>query len=69
MIPSYGEDWVLDSLGRKWRDYKCELRREYLLKYRTAEALHANRPTFIPRDQWIGLVTTWTSEKSKVSNL
>ncbi|KAH0685449.1 hypothetical protein KY290_016722 [Solanum tuberosum] len=64
-IPKCGEDFVLKSLGKKWKDYKCSLKGDYLPKYKTKDALLKNRPSCIPRDQWSGLVSYWLSEKSK----
>uniref|UniRef100_A0A1U7WMY8 Uncharacterized protein LOC104225509 n=1 Tax=Nicotiana sylvestris TaxID=4096 RepID=A0A1U7WMY8_NICSY len=64
-IPRRGEAYVLKSLGKKWKDYKCELRGEYLRKYKTKDLLLKNRPSRIPRDQWSGLVAYWLSDKAK----
>ncbi|XP_070025399.1 uncharacterized protein [Nicotiana sylvestris] len=64
-IPKCGEAWVLKSLGKKWKDYKCELKGEYTPKYKTKDALLKNRPSHIPRDQWSGLVSYWLSDKAK----
>lgn len=64
-IPAHGEEFVKKSLGKKWKDYKCDLRSMYLTKYKTKEALLKNRPKHIPKDQWIGLVSYWVSDKGK----
>uniref|UniRef100_A0A1U7VB81 Uncharacterized protein LOC104214295 n=2 Tax=Nicotiana sylvestris TaxID=4096 RepID=A0A1U7VB81_NICSY len=64
-IPKRREAWVLKSLGKKWKDYKCELKGEYTPKYKTKDALLKNRPSRIPRDQWSGLVSYWLSDKAK----
>ncbi|TKY46190.1 transposase, Ptta/En/Spm, plant [Spatholobus suberectus] len=64
-IPAHGEEFVKRSLGKKWKDYKCDLRSMYLTKYKTKDALLKNRPNRIPRDQWIGLVSYWVSNKGK----
>ncbi|XP_070014848.1 uncharacterized protein [Nicotiana sylvestris] len=64
-IPKRGEAWVLKSLGKKWKDYKCSLKREYAQKYKTKDALLKNRPSRIPRDQWSSLVSYWLSDKAK----
>ncbi|XP_019224815.1 PREDICTED: uncharacterized protein LOC109206446 [Nicotiana attenuata] len=64
-IPKRGEAYVLKSLGKKWKDYKCELKGEYMRKYKTKDALLKNRPSRIPRGQWSGLVSYWFSDKAK----
>nr|CAD1835504.1 unnamed protein product [Ananas comosus var. bracteatus] len=43
-IPTRGEKWVLRSLGKKWKDYKCHLKSEYYLKYKNVDDLLENRP-------------------------
>ncbi|OIT19658.1 hypothetical protein A4A49_55855, partial [Nicotiana attenuata] len=66
-IPTRGERYVIKSLGKKWKDYKCDLKSKYTSKYKTKDALPKNRPSRIPRDQWTGLVSYWLSDKAKVS--
>ncbi|XP_019253811.1 PREDICTED: uncharacterized protein LOC109232495 [Nicotiana attenuata] len=68
-IPKRGETYVLKSLGKKWKDYKCELKGEYMRKYKTKDALLKNRLSRIPRDQWSGLVSYWFSDKAKASTI
>ncbi|XAR65706.1 hypothetical protein NMG60_11009898 [Bertholletia excelsa] len=50
-IPPCGEKFVLKSIARKLKDHKCDLKNEYMTKYKTKEALLKNRPNRIPRDQ------------------
>ncbi|KAH0693184.1 hypothetical protein KY285_020281 [Solanum tuberosum] len=64
-FPKRGEAFVLKSLGKKWKDYKCEIKGEYMSKYKTKDSLLKNRPNRIPRDQWSGLVSYWLSDKAK----
>ncbi|KAH0682523.1 hypothetical protein KY285_020031 [Solanum tuberosum] len=64
-FPKRGEASILKSLGKKWKDYKCEIKGEYMSKYKTKDALLKNRPSRIPRDQWSGLVSYWLSDKVK----
>nr|XP_033509638.1 uncharacterized protein LOC117274462 [Nicotiana tomentosiformis] len=64
-IPKCGEAWILKSLEKKWKDYKCELKGEYAQKYKTKDALLKNRPSRIPRDQWSGLASYWLSHNAK----
>ncbi|KAG5610000.1 hypothetical protein H5410_021281 [Solanum commersonii] len=50
-IPIHGEDFVKKSIGKKWRDYKCDLKAMYVTKYKTKDALiKKKRPSHIPRD-------------------
>ncbi|XP_075108771.1 uncharacterized protein LOC107803178 isoform X3 [Nicotiana tabacum] len=64
-IPKRGEAWILKSLEKKWKDYKCDLKAEYAQKYKTKDTLLKNRPSRIPRDQGSGLVSYWLSDKAK----
>ncbi|XP_060210829.1 uncharacterized protein LOC132637814 [Lycium barbarum] len=66
-IPKRAEGFVLKSLGKKWKDYKCTLKGEYMEKYKTKDSLLKNRLSRIPRDQWSGFVSYWFSDKAKVS--
>ncbi|KAH0641993.1 hypothetical protein KY290_033597 [Solanum tuberosum] len=64
-FPKRGAMFVLKSLGKKWKDYKCEIKGEYVSKYKTKDSLLKNRPNRIPRDQWSGLGSYWLSDKAK----
>ncbi|MCE5166698.1 hypothetical protein HAX54_024379, partial [Datura stramonium] len=64
-IPIRGEEFVKKSIEKKWKDYKCDLKTMCMMKYKTKHALMKNRPSHIPRDQWIGLVLYWLSDKAK----
>ncbi|XP_060186941.1 uncharacterized protein LOC132616513 isoform X2 [Lycium barbarum] len=64
-IPVRGEEFVKKSIGKKWKDYKCDLKTMYVTKYKTKDALMKNRPSHLPRDQWTGLVSYWLSDKAK----
>ncbi|KAK4348113.1 hypothetical protein RND71_034452 [Anisodus tanguticus] len=67
-IPKRAEEFFLKSLGKKWKDYKCDLKGEYIAKYKTKDTLLKNRLSHIPRDQWSGLVSYWFSDKAKDSS-
>nr|XP_018633378.1 uncharacterized protein LOC108948612 [Nicotiana tomentosiformis] len=67
-IPSRGEAYVIKSIEKKWKDYKCDLKNTYTAKYKTKYALLRNKPSRIPRDQWIGRVSYWLSDKVKAEN-
>lgn len=34
-IPIHGEEFVKKSIGKKWRDYKCDLKAMYVTNYKT----------------------------------
>ncbi|RYQ91525.1 hypothetical protein Ahy_B09g097434 [Arachis hypogaea] len=56
-IPIRGVEFVKRSIGKKWKDYKYDLKGMCLGQYKTKNVLLKNRPERIPRDQWIGLVS------------
>ncbi|MCE3215487.1 hypothetical protein HAX54_002571 [Datura stramonium] len=60
-IPARGEDFVIKSIGKKWKDYKCDLKSVYMTKFKTKDVLLKNKPNRIPRNQWTGLVSYWVS--------
>ncbi|XP_057417491.1 uncharacterized protein LOC130711771 isoform X2 [Lotus japonicus] len=64
-IPKHGEEFVKKSLGKKWKDYKCDLKNMYMTMYKTRYNLLKNRPNHIPSDQWTDLVSYWLSDKAK----
>ena len=57
---------MLQSLGKKWKDYKYDLKVEYYERYPNIDDLVNNKPDRIPRDQWMALVTQWHSEQGRV---
>lgn len=66
MIHACGEKWVLRSLGKKWKEYKCDLKSDYFELCKSLHELLSNRPEHIPRDQWTTLALCWHSDKVKV---
>nr|CAD1823252.1 unnamed protein product [Ananas comosus var. bracteatus] len=67
LLPSNGniEKWVLKSLSRKWKDFKCELKGKYMIDNYTEQEVASNVPSGFTSQQWIDLVRYWFSEKSK----
>ncbi|GAV87660.1 hypothetical protein CFOL_v3_31086, partial [Cephalotus follicularis] len=49
------KDWVMASLDKKWKDYKVELKSNYLNK-----RIHDLR---VIEDQWNWLINFWKSDK------
>ncbi|XP_020106690.1 uncharacterized protein LOC109722927 isoform X1 [Ananas comosus] len=59
------ETWVLKSVGRKWKDYKHELKSKYKTANRTQEEIASDVPPEIVPQQWIDLVRNWFSERNE----
>ncbi|XP_074302335.1 uncharacterized protein LOC141633861 [Silene latifolia] len=53
-------------MGRKWSNFKAELKNDFYEPNRgnVSNVLNA-KPSNVPQDQWISLVTYWTSTKGK----
>nr|CAD1834912.1 unnamed protein product [Ananas comosus var. bracteatus] len=68
LLPSNGniEKWVLKSLNRKWKDFKCELKGKYMIDNYTEQEVASNVSSGFTSQQWIDVVRYWFSEKSKV---
>ncbi|MCD9639236.1 hypothetical protein HAX54_023639 [Datura stramonium] len=49
-IPEHGEEFIIKSLGTKWKDYKCDLKSIYMKKFNTKDVLLKNKLNRIPRD-------------------
>ncbi|XP_020087977.1 uncharacterized protein LOC109709982 [Ananas comosus] len=67
LFPSNGniEKWVLKSLSRKWKNFKCGLKGKYIIDNYTEQEVASNVPSGFTSQQWIDLVRYWFSEKSK----
>ncbi|XVF11968.1 hypothetical protein REPUB_Repub08aG0074300 [Reevesia pubescens] len=57
--------WINASIGRKWRDYKGELKAKYYDQTLSIEANIANLPPDVPVHQWIHLVNYFESPIAK----
>lgn len=57
--------WILKALGKKWKDFKSELKAEYFYRYKTKGELLENKPPEVQKDQWEFLVGFWLSEEGK----
>ena len=60
---------MIKSLGRKWSNFKVDLKLEHYEPYRgnVTAIMNDHRPEYVPKDQWISLATYWTSNKGKVN--
>nr|CAD1822739.1 unnamed protein product [Ananas comosus var. bracteatus] len=67
LLPSNGniEKWILKSLSRKWKDFKCELKGKHMINNYIEQEVASNVPSGFTSQQWIDLVRYWFSEKSK----
>ncbi|XP_058071006.1 uncharacterized protein LOC131220047 [Magnolia sinica] len=59
------KSWVLMSIGKKWRDYKCELKKFHYLPYDNDEARLTDLNEHVHMDQWKALIEFWNSEEGK----
>eukprot|EP00262_Sarcandra_glabra_P004689 TRINITY_DN15881_c0_g2_i2.p1 TRINITY_DN15881_c0_g2~~TRINITY_DN15881_c0_g2_i2.p1 ORF type:complete len:504 (+),score=24.40 TRINITY_DN15881_c0_g2_i2:62-1513(+) len=57
--------YVMQSVGKKWRDNKCELKAKYYDNGATTEDRYAHCPPSVIPDHWKTLVNFWDSEEGK----
>ncbi|XP_058080827.1 uncharacterized protein LOC131228995 isoform X2 [Magnolia sinica] len=55
--------WVLQSIGRKWKDWKGELKKLYYSPHETDEERLANLDERVKEDQWKALIQFWNSKE------
>lgn len=60
------KEWIMKSLGKKWKDYKCTLKRKFYEIYKTDEERIANCPETVIPEQWEKLVYFWSSPEGQV---
>ncbi|OMP08332.1 Transposase, Ptta/En/Spm, plant [Corchorus olitorius] len=65
-LPEVLGPWINASIGRKWRDYKGELKAKYYDEMLPIAKNIANLPPDVPIHQWIHLVNYFESAKAKV---
>ncbi|PKU65035.1 hypothetical protein MA16_Dca004650 [Dendrobium catenatum] len=68
-IPRSYDVWVLQSIGKKWRNWKADVKSKYYDQKMSTELQLCNVPKMILKDQWKNLVTNWNSEESKEKNI
>ncbi|XP_058068729.1 uncharacterized protein LOC131218062 [Magnolia sinica] len=59
------KSWVLMSIGKKWRDWKCELKKFHYSPHDNDEAWLADLNERVHIDQWKALIEFWNSEEGK----
>lgn len=65
-IDPVSKDWVLRSLGRKWKDWKAKLKSAHYCPHETDEERLADRDERVLPDQWASLIAHWSSETEEV---
>ncbi|KAJ8438186.1 hypothetical protein Cgig2_001904 [Carnegiea gigantea] len=57
-------------MGRKWSNFKADLKLEHYEPNRgnVSAIMNEHRLDCVPKDQWISLVTYWISDKEKTVN-
>nr|CAD1818042.1 unnamed protein product [Ananas comosus var. bracteatus] len=55
--------WILKSVSRKWKDYKCELKAKYMIEDYTEQQIVNVVPKKIVPQQWVDLVHYWFRKK------
>ncbi|OAY67808.1 hypothetical protein ACMD2_24314 [Ananas comosus] len=59
------KEWIMKSLGKKWKDYKCMLKRKFYEIYKTDEERIASCPETVIPEQWEKLVYFWSSPEGQ----
>ncbi|XP_058076709.1 uncharacterized protein LOC131225238 isoform X1 [Magnolia sinica] len=62
------KSWVLMSIEKKWRDWKCELKKFHYSPHDNDEARLADLNERVQMDQWKALIEFWNSEEGKDRN-
>ena len=60
------KDFVMNSMGNKYRSYKCNLKAKYYDPYGTDEERLSNCPPDVSQDDWRWLVHYWGTPKAQV---
>ncbi|KAL2254300.1 UNVERIFIED_CONTAM: hypothetical protein Sindi_0224700 [Sesamum indicum] len=66
-IDPTSKNWVLQSLGRRWKDWKSKLKTAHYYPHQTDEARLADCDERILPDQWAALVKLWSTESAQFS--
>ncbi|XP_074327674.1 uncharacterized protein LOC141665584 [Apium graveolens] len=62
-IPEHGYKWINMTLNIDWRAYKCRVKKDHYLKYKTDEERIEYRPDEIPLDDFKLLMMYWADEE------
>ncbi|RWR97188.1 bromodomain-containing protein 4-like protein isoform X3 [Cinnamomum micranthum f. kanehirae] len=66
MVDDERKKWVLQSLGKKYRDYKKDLKDKYYLSWNTDEERLQHLPPDVSREDWAWLVQYWGNPEVQV---
>ena len=66
MIDDERKKWVLQCLGKKYRDYKKDIKDKYYLSLNTDEERLQHRPPDVSSEDWAWLVQYWGNPKVQV---
>ncbi|XP_055961023.1 uncharacterized protein LOC126672653 [Mercurialis annua] len=66
-FPPETHKWVLQSINKKWRDHKFDLKSRNFLSNKTMEQIESSIPEGIVPSQWPTLVQSWFSESNQVN--
>ncbi|KAG8365720.1 hypothetical protein BUALT_Bualt17G0001300 [Buddleja alternifolia] len=61
------DEWILQSIGKKWRHWKKDLKLKYFEPEMPLEYLLKITDERVIEEQWKGLLTFWLSEEGKVN--
>ncbi|CAL5398856.1 unnamed protein product [Camellia sinensis] len=64
-IDPKSKSWVLKSIGKKWKDWKAELKANHYNTHKTDEERLADRDERVVPDQWQILISFWNSKEAK----
>ena len=62
------ENWVLKTLGKRWKDWKAQLKAKYFNNKNDDEEIEIDDERVLPYQRPI-LLRYWRSEESQVQNL
>ncbi|GAB4832211.1 hypothetical protein Ancab_040259 [Ancistrocladus abbreviatus] len=60
------QKWILQSVGKKWKDCKCNLKALYFDENKELDEQLGSVPPNVDADQWATLVSYWRSDLGKV---
>ncbi|CAK9182524.1 unnamed protein product [Ilex paraguariensis] len=56
--------YLMKSIGRKWKDWKCEIKKQAYYPYRTDVERLAHKPNRVEESHWRVLVYYWSTQKA-----
>lgn len=65
-IPEEGKRWIMMSIGKKWREFKCMLKKQHYDPHTTYAERIADRDSRVLPNEWEFLVKYWNSEAALV---